>query len=150
MKGGVDIMAALKCANCGANIPDKAAFCPGCGAPKVENQPEQKQPTQTPQPVQQQPSKSIPELVESIFTETNMFIMIPLGVLLACIGGLINFYGGFNYSTAGIIVNVLGVLFIGMFLLMGGITIKNYDKFVRLGMILGGAIMLTWTISIPA
>jgi len=33
---------------------------------------------------------------------------------------------------------------------MGGITIKQYDKFVRLGMILGGAIMLTWTISIPA
>lgn len=142
-------MVAVKCPNCGANIPDKAAFCPSCGAPKQEQQPEQKQsaPTQTPV---QQPSKSIPELVESIFTETNMFIMIPIGVIIACIGGLINFYGGFNYSTAGIIVNVLGVLFIGMFLMMGGITIKNYDKFVRLGMILGGAIMVTWTISIPA
>jgi hypothetical protein len=149
MRGGVDIMVALKCANCGANIPDKAAFCPACGAPKAEVQPEQ-QPAQTPKPVQQQPSKSIPELVESIFTETNMFIMIPLGVLIACIGGLISFYGGFNYATAGVIVNVLGVLFIAMFLLMGGITIKNYDKYVRLGMIVGGAIMLTWTISIPA
>jgi hypothetical protein len=149
VKGGVDIMAALKCPSCGANIPDKAAFCPACGAPKQEQQPETQKadPKQTPV---QQPSKSIPELVESIFTETNMFIMIPLGVLIACIGGLINFYGGFNYSTAGIIVNVLGVLFIGMFLMMGGITIKNYDKFVRLGMILGGAIMVTWTISIPA
>ena len=142
-------MAALKCNNCGANIPDKAAFCPACGAPKAEAQPEQ-QPAQTPNPVQKQPSKSIPELVESIFTETNMFIMIPLGVLLACIGGLINFYGGFNYATAGIIVNVLGVLFIAMSLLMGGIAIKNYDKYVRLGMIVGGAIMLIWTISIPA
>lgn len=149
MKGGVDNMAAIKCANCGANIPDKAAFCPACGAPKQEKQPEPQQAASTPKPVQQ-PSKSIPELVESIFTETNMFIMIPLGVLIACIGGLINFYGGFNYSTAGIIVNVLGVLFIGMFLLMGGITIKHYDKFIRLGMIVGGAIMLTWTLSIPA
>jgi hypothetical protein len=143
-------MAAIKCDKCGANIPDNAAFCPGCGAKRVEQQAEPQQPAPMPKAVQQQPSKSIPELVESIFTETNMFIMIPLGVLLACIGGVINFYGGFNYATAGIIVNVLGVLFIGMFLLMGGITIKNYDKFVRLGMILGGAIMLTWTISIPA
>ena len=150
MRGGVDIMGTIKCAKCGADIPDKAAFCPGCGAPKPENQPEQKQPAQTPKPVRQQPSKSIPELVESIFTETNMFIMIPLGILIACIGGLINFYGGFNLVTAGIIVNVLGVLFVAMFLLMGGITIKQYDKFVRLGMILGDAIMLTWTISIPA
>ena len=137
-------MAAIKCASCGADIPDKAAFCPACGAPKQEKEPE---PKKTPV---QQPSKSIPELVESIFTETNIFLLIPLGVLLACIGGLINFYGGFNYSTAGIIVNVLGVLFIGMSLLMGGILIKKYDKFVRLGMILGGAIMLTWTLSIPA
>ena len=146
MKGGVDIMAAIKCTSCGADIPDKAAFCPACGAPKQEKEPE---PKQTQAPVQQ-PSKSIPELMESIFTETNIFLLIPLGVLIACIGGLINFYGGFNYSTAGIIVNILGVLFIGMSLLMGGILIKKYDKFIRLGMILGGAIMLTWTLSIPA
>jgi hypothetical protein len=149
VKGGVDIMSSVKCSSCGADIPNKAAFCPACGAKKVEKQPEPKQTPSAPKNVQQA-SKSIPELVESIFTETNLFLMIPLGVLIACIGGLINFYGGFNYSTAGVIVNVLGVLFIGMSLLMGGITIKHYDKYVRLGMILGGAIMLTWTISIPA
>ncbi len=140
-------MATIKCAKCGADIPEKAAFCPACGAPKEEKQPEPKPQAPKSEP---QPSKSIPELVNSIFTETNMFIMIPIGVLIACIGGLINLYGGFNYSTAGLIVNVLGCLFIGMFLLMGGITIKHYDKFVRLGMILGGAIMVTWSISIPA
>ena len=142
-------MTTIKCTSCGANIPEKAAFCPACGAPKKDMQPETKQakPAQTPV---SQPSKSIPELVESIFSETNIFLLIPLGVLLACIGGIINFYGGFNLITAGIIVNVFGVLLIGMSLLMGGMLIKKYDNFVRLGMILGGAIMLTWTLSIPA
>ena len=140
-------MAELKCANCGAIIPDKATFCPGCGAPKVEKQPE---PIHQAPVSQSQPSKSIIELINSIFTETNMFIMIPLGVLIACIGGLINLYGSFSVSRIGFIVNVFGCLLIGLSLLMGGITLKKYEKFVRLGMILGGAIMLTWTISIPA
>ncbi len=143
-------MAEIKCAKCGANIPEKAAFCPACGAPKVEEQPQPKASAPTPKS-EPQPSKSIPELINSIFTEPNMFIMIPLGILIACIGGLIYlFSGSVTGLRAGMIVNVFGCLLIGMFLLMGGITIKNYDKFVRLGMIVGGVIMVTWTLSIPA
>ena len=141
-------MAEIKCAKCGANIPEKAAFCPACGAPKEEEQPQPK--AQKPKS-EMKPSKSIPELIDSIFTEPNMFIMIPLGILIACIGGLIYlFSGSVTGLRAGMIVNVFGCLLIGMFLLMGGITIKNYDKFVRLGMIVGGVIMVTWTLSIPA
>lgn len=142
-------MAEIKCVKCGANIPDKAAFCPSCGAPVEEKKPE----PQVPAPVQKpklQVSKSIPEMINSIFTETNMFIMVPLGILIAGIGGLIYLFGGYNIYRIGLIVNVIGCLFIGMFLLMGGITIKNYEKFVRLGMIVGGIIMITWTLSIPA
>lgn len=142
-------MAAIKCVKCGAEIPENAAFCPACGAPKEEqeSQPKTSTPTKKPEP---KVSKSIPELINSIFTETNMFIMIPLGILIAGIGGLIYLFGGFNIYKAGLIVNVIGCLFIGMFLLMCGITIKNYDKLIRLGMIVGGVIMITWTLSIPA
>lgn len=142
-------MAAIKCVKCGANIPEGAAFCPSCGAPIEEKKPESQAPAPVQKP-QQQVSKSIPEMVNSIFTETNMFIMVPLGILIAGIGGLIYIFGGYNVYRIGLVVNVIGCLFIGMFLLMGGITIKNYEKFVRLGMIVGGIIMITWTLSIPA
>ena len=143
-------MAAIKCSKCGANIPEGASFCPGCGAPKEEKQIQEKPSAPAPKPVRQA-SKSIPELIASIFTENNLFILIPLGILIACIGGLIYIFGGsLNTIRAGLVVNVLGCLFIGVSLLMGGITIKNYEKFVRLGMILGGIIMITWTISVPA
>ena len=142
-------MAAVKCDKCGANIPDKAAFCPACGAPRAEEQPKQMTSAPVPKP-EPQVTKSLPELMNSIFNETNMFIMIPLGILLACIGGLIFLFGGFNLINIGMVINVLGCIFIGLFLLMGGITIKHYEKFVRLGMIVGGIIMITWSISVPA
>lgn len=150
-------MAAIKCVKCGANIPKGARFCPSCGAPKAEEQPtpQPEQPQQsaskpTPKP-EPKASKSIPELIDSIFSETNMFVMIFLGILIACIGGLIfTFGGGITTIRIGTVVNVLGCLIIGVFLLIGGISIKSYEKFVKLGMILGGAIMITWSLSIPA
>jgi len=35
----------------------------------------------------------------------------------------------------------------GTFLLMGGLVNKGFDNYVRFGMIVGGAIMLTWPLS---
>ena len=149
-------MATIKCKNCGAQIPVKAEFCPGCGAPKAEAKPAQ-------QPVQAQPMiapatqsgspkpNQLLAIIDMLSTEMIMYLMIFIGLLIACIGGLIFTYANnINMSRGGLIVNVLGCLIIGSFLLIGGMQNKNYDKFVRLGMILGGAIMVTWTISIPA
>jgi hypothetical protein len=143
-------MAAIKCDKCDADIPEGAAFCPNCGAPKPEKQTQKKAPVQTPA-AQPQASKSIPEVIDSIFSETNMYVMIFLGILIACIGGILFLFAGdINIIRAGTVINVLGCLFIGLFLLIGGISIKSYENFVRLGMILGGAIMITWSLSIPA
>jgi hypothetical protein len=149
-------LAAIKCVKCGANLPKGAGFCPACGAPKAEEQPapqpDQQQKASTPAPKPEpKVSKSIPELIDSIFSEANMFVMIFLGILIACIGGLIfTFAGDITIIRIGTVINVLGCLFIGTFLLIGGISIKGYEKFVKLGMILGGAIMITWSLSIPA
>jgi hypothetical protein len=77
--------------------------------------------------------------------------MIFIGILIACIGGLIyTFSNNINMFRAGLILNVLGSLMIGSFLLIGGMQNKNYDKFVRLGMIVGGVLIITFSISIPA
>ena len=44
-------------------------------------------------------------------------------------------------------MNSLGFVFIGTFLLMGGLVNKDFDKYVRVGMIISGALSLTWTLS---
>lgn len=149
-------MAEIKCLKCGAILPEGAAFCPACGAPKPEEKPapqQEQQQTASALAPKSEPkaSKSIPELIDSIFSETHMFVMIFLGILIACIGGLIFTFGGSSTTIQiGTVINVLGCLIIGLFLLIGGISIKSYEKFIKLGMILGGAIMITWSLSIPA
>lgn len=150
-------MAATKCNNCGAQIPKGAAFCPGCGAPKAVEKP-------APQPAQTQPMAAAPApqtgpkgpdpilaLINTLSTQVVMFMMIFLGIIIACIGGLIFLFASdITMYRVGIILNVLGCLFIGMFLLLGGIGNKDYDKFVRLGMILGGALTIVFSMSIAA
>ena len=144
-------MANIKCAKCGAEMPENATFCPACGAPKEEKKETPKKESAAAPKSEPNISRSPQEMINSFFTEKNMFIMIPLGVLIACIGGLVYlFSGSITGLRAGLIINIFGCLLIGMFLLMCGITIKSYDKFVRLGMIVGGVILLTWTLSIPA
>lgn len=142
----------IKCSNCGANIPAGAAFCPNCGAPKPVEQP-----VQQPQPVAVMPQpmyrgvSSLKDILNTIFAENMVFLMVLLGVLLASIGGLMFLFSGdLTVYRIGIILNTLGFIFMGVFLLMGGLTNKNFEKYVSFGMIVGGAIMLTWSLAISA
>ena len=149
-------MVVNKCKNCGAKIPTGAAFCPGCGAPKAVEQPVQQSTQAQSQtaPATQKGSQGPNQLlaiIEMFSSEMIMYLMIFIGILIACIGGLIyTFSNNINMLRAGLILNVLGSLMIGSFLLIGGMQNKNYDKFVRLGMIVGGVLIITFSISIPA
>ena len=141
-------MAISKCVKCGADIPEEAAFCPSCGAPKAAEPAPQL--TTAPQPATKEPS-SIPDMLNSLFSETIIYVMILLGILIASIGGLMFIFAGdLTVYRIGIILNILGFLFMGVFLLMGGIVNKNFDNYVRFGMTVGGAIMITWSLAIPA
>lgn len=140
-------MAVSKC-KCGADIPEGAEFCPACGAPKAV-EPAPQPAAAAPKPGPKGPS-SILGILETVFTDVVIFSMILLGVLIAAIGGLINTFGGFNLINIGLIINVLGFMFMSVSLLMGGLVNKKFDNYVRFGMIVGGAIMLTWSSAIPA
>ena len=138
----------VHCVKCGADIPEGAEFCPACGAPKAEEQAPQPAPAA---PAPKGPS-SILGILNTVFSDVIIFSMILLGLLLACIGGLLVTFSGSNstlYQIA-LILNVLGFVFMSIFLLMGGLVNKKFDNYVRFGMIVGGAIMLTWSLAIPA
>ncbi len=140
-------MVVNKCVRCGANIPASASFCPNCGAPKaVQPAPKPIVTTQAPQPGFGGPS-SILGMLDAIFSKLVIFVMILLGLLLACIGGILIVLTSGGVRTTGAILNSLGFVFIGTFLLMGGLVNKEFDNNVRLGMVISGALMLTWILS---
>jgi len=146
-------MATMICYKCGARIPGGAAFCPSCGAPKAAEQPVSQPMAPAPQPMYRGTGmNSLKDIFDTIFAENVVFIMVLLGVLLACIGGIMFIFAVLDvtYIRISIILNTLGFVFMGVFLLMGGITNKNFDKYVSFGMIVGGAIMLTWALAISA
>lgn len=140
-------MVVSKCVNCGASIPASASFCPNCGAPKaVQPAPQPITTTPAPRPAFGGPSPLL-GLLDTIFSKLLIFVMILLGLLLACIGAILIVFTTGGVRTAGTILNSLGFLFIGTFLLMGGLVNKEFDNYVRLGMVISGALMLTWTLS---
>lgn len=66
-----------------------------------------------------------------------------MGILLAWIGTIVFTFGESEAATkAAGTLNFLGFAFLGTFLICGGIANREFDKFVRLGMILGGVLML--------
>ena len=153
---GEEKMTDDKCLKCGTKIPKEARFCPSCGAVKgietpqpVQSQPVQPQPVQ-PQPVQpqpmQSPSRPIHETLGPLFSKNLIIMGTLLGILLAWIGEIVARFT--IYLGAGWILNSLGFVFVGLFLTGGGIINKDIDKFVRLGLIVGGAITLGMGISI--
>jgi hypothetical protein len=131
-------MAVVKCPKCGADIPEGADFCPACGAPKAVEAARQQGTSG---------SSSLQGLFDTIFTEIIIYIMILLGLLFACIGGILVLFTAGTAGQIGGVLNSLGFVFIGTFLLMGGLVNNSFDKFVRVGMIISGALSLTWTLS---
>jgi len=148
-------MAVGKCLKCGADIPDGAEFCPGCGAPKAAPV----QPMQQPM-YQQPPMKSadpLKNLAETIFSTKFMMVFILIGILLVFIGMFIWTFGypgepatdadDYGILKPAAVITNLGFFAISTTLLCGGIVNNKLNSYVRLGLVLAGAWILTGTLS---
>ena len=138
-------MAVSKCSNCGAQIPDEVAFCPGCGAPKGAA-------PQATQPMRAIPSTTgnsspLEGLFNMVFSKTAIIIGAGVGVLLAWIGVLIVTFAPRSGDIA-ILISSIGFATMGALLVCGGIWNKAIDKFARLGMIGIGTYVLVQSMSI--
>ena len=141
-------MAAKRCLKCGADIPDSAEFCPGCGAPKgskaVAQQPPQ---TYTAQPV---PGVSVSMgkvsplegIFDMFFSKTGVIFAVALGVLLAWIGVLIGTFSDGNGDIATFL-NSTGFAAMGLGLAAGGVWNRRINMYARLGMVGIGAVSYT-------
>jgi len=138
-------MPVSKCNNCGAAVPAGAAFCPGCGAPKAAEQ-SASQPTQ--QTTQYHPAytgqNSLQQVLDGIFSTKIILLGILFGLLFVWIGAILNIFilppatsDLTGLRVAGFLSS-FGLFIMGIFTIGGGIADKSLDKFVRLGMLLGG------------
>ena len=151
-------MAAVKCKNCNTLIPDGAAFCPECGAPKVIEEKAtqtQQKPTQT---TQTQPAQPIPQprpetqaslrnLANSVFSKTMIMIGVCIGILLAWIGALLFTIFGLSGYQIYNILSATGFAGIGLLVFGGGFLNKDIDKYVRMGMVIVGGFIIVYGIS---
>lgn len=148
-------MPVSKCNNCGATIPAGAAFCPSCGAPKAAEQP-------ATQPMQQTTQyhtaytgqNSLQQVLDGIFSTKIILLGILFGLLFVWIGAILNIFilpTSINDLTGVRVAGFLssfGLFIMGIFTIGGGIADKSLDKFVRLGMVLGGIWLVSSSLAI--
>lgn len=148
-------MADVKCNKCGANIPDKADFCPACGAPKAVAQPAAQpvaQPTQ-PRPVVQKASavsknaSPLEGLFHMVFSKTAIVLGIGIGILLLWIGVVIAIFAS-GSSDIAMFLSSMGFAAMGFLLLGGGIWNNKINVYARLAMVLIGGFLVVNGISI--
>ena len=143
-------MAVVKCSKCGADIPDKAAFCPACGAPKGE--------AQQPQPVQPQPvrmvtgsmsrnSSPLEGLFYMFFSKTAIIFGIGIGILFAWIGVIIMIFASGSADIA-MFLSSMGFALMGLLLLCGGIWNRKINSYTRIAMVLIGGFFIVNGLSI--
>ena len=150
----------VKCKKCGADIPDTAVFCPGCGAAKPqEKQKPQPAPISTPpQPVVTPPPQTKPPkpqktgpsgmqgFIDFAFSIKMMVLGLFIAILIAWIARIVNqFVGGIVNN----VMNILNFTFMtgaGVLLLFGGLLNSKMDKLLRVGFIIAGALIIAWNL----
>lgn len=138
------------CKKCGANIPDNAAFCPGCGAAKPEGKPSPELQPVAPAPAIKTPKSSgsgLQGLANTLFSKMFLMLGISIGLLLAWIGKILTVFTSGTVSQVGNVLVFTGLVGMGFVLLGGGLLNKNLDKYIRLGMIVGSSILITFALA---
>jgi hypothetical protein len=138
-------MAKTKCLKCGAEIPEGTNFCPSCGAASQAKQSQQMQ-ARPPQPMPG--GMGMGGVLDTLFSKMFIYLGILLGILFAWIGNIIVLFTTGTVANVGVVLNSLGFVSLGSFMLMGGLTNKKFDKSVRLGMLVGGAVIITLSLAI--
>lgn len=123
------------CSKCGAKNPTGAKFCSNCGGPVQVKE-------------MQQSMEQMNGIFEKLFSKTLIVGGILLGILLIWIGSIIFTFASGDALKAALVLDYLGLAAICIFLIGGGLANKNMDKFVRLGMIIGGASLLAIFVSL--
>jgi len=147
-------MTEVKCNKCGADIPEKADFCPACGAPKAiaqtmaqPIQPAQPQPVALGALVTSKNASPIEGLFYMVFSKTAIILGIGIGILLLWIGVVIAIFAS-GSSDVAFLLSSMGFAAMGFLLIGGGIWNNKINVYTRLAMVLIGGFFIVNGISI--
>ena len=119
-----------KCSKCGVDLPSHSKFCLSCGA-KVEKE-------------IQSEREPIHEVFRFLFSKNLIIAAILFGILFIWIGAIVlTFSTDLTGYRAAQTLSSLGFFITGAFLIGGGIVNDSMDRYVRVGMVVIGAYMIT-------
>lgn len=121
-----------ECPECGSEVGEDAQYCPECGASLTA--------TIKPGRVYTRPS-----VIKSLFSKSIALGGTIAGIILVWISRLINIFAdpGSTAMDGANVLNSLGFMSMGVFLVGGGISNSDLNDYVRLGMVLGGILLVT-------
>jgi ABC-type multidrug transport system permease subunit len=125
------------CSKCGAELPSNSKFCLNCGV-KVEKETRSER-------------EPIHEVFRFLFSKNLIIAAILFGILFIWIGAIVlTFSTDLTGYRAAQTLNSLGFFITGVFLIGGGIVNDAMDKYVRVGMIVIGAYMITSVLALTS
>ena len=110
----------------------------------VSGQPPMQQPYQMYQPAYQPPHRSTGDMMKTMFLSNMMLgLAVGLGLLLMWVGALIwGFSNDNDVQDIGMAIKSFGMLALVGAMLLGGILRDDIEKWVRVMLILSGALLL--------
>lgn len=123
-------MALIKCSECGREISDKAAACPGCGAPILAS-------GAPATPIERGPEETLLLVHRAIFRENPIVLLVLIGIPLAVAG-----FALAQRSEKAVLISGIGLsLVLGLFFVMWlvsraeSLTVTNRRLIYRKGLL---------------
>ncbi len=126
-----------KCSKCGVDLPSNSKFCLSCGTKIEKDSLREREP--------------IHEVFRFLFSKNLITAAILIGILFIWIGAIVlTFSTDVTGYRAAQTLSSLGFFITGAFLIGGGIVNDSMDRYVRVGMVVIGAYMITSVLALTS
>lgn len=129
----------MYCPECGHDLEEDMQFCPECGASVGEaaTRDTSGHPVTT-------PSTSVD--ISGLFSRKLLTVAVGVGILVVFVGAVAcNVADGSDARKAGLVIYNFGGLVLGGTLFLGSMVNKELDRYLRVGMLLAGALVVGLT-----
>lgn len=130
----------MYCSECGTEIEEDMQFCPECGASLAGEGSAASGGASPTHPVTT-PTANLD--LSSLFSKKMTTLAVGIGILVIFIGAVVcNVAESSGFLKAGLVLYNLGGLALGGTLFLGSLVNEDIDRYIRVGMLVGGALIV--------